>query len=546
MKLRIGTRGSDLALWQANTVRGWLEAVGAEVEIVVLETRGDRIDDLPLTKVEGKAFFTAEIERALLDRTVDVAVHSHKDLATESPPGLAVAAVPARGPHAERLLIRPEHHEPEAAFLPLVRGARVGTSAPRRETLLHALRPDLRVEPLRGNVPTRVRKLREGRHDAIVLAAAGIERLGLDLDDLVVAALPPATFVPAPAQGALAIQTRSDDDEVRDLCRRAAHDPETAAVITAERRVLVAAGGGCSLPLGAWIVADGAGFVGRAFLAADHPSPGAPPRWVVARDSTPDGAARELIAELAHGRAGNAGPFAGRRVALAGAGHAGRLAQRLTELGAEVVLERVIELEDLPAPELDERLAELGPGDVVALTSRRAASRLAGRAPCADVTVAAVGPTTAEAARAAGWPPALVGGGGAAELAAALPIEAGTRVLFPHAEDPIDDLPRIVAERGGALVGVPVYRTRPIPGVEPTPGVDARVFQSPSAVRALPGAAAGSEGCSTVALGRSTWQALADAGCEAEPTDASGPENAIRALARRLAAARPSAEGMHR
>lgn len=203
MKLRIGTRGSRLALWQAEHVAAALRAE-AEVEIVVLETRGDRIQGVPLSRVEGQAFFTAEIERALLEERVDLAVHSHKDLATESPPGLVIAAIPRRGPTAERLLILPEAGDPDALFLPLKRGARVGTSAPRRRAQLLALRPDLEVVDLRGNVPTRVDKLRARAFDATVLAAAGLERLGLDLSGLVDVPLSPTLFVPAPAQGALA------------------------------------------------------------------------------------------------------------------------------------------------------------------------------------------------------------------------------------------------------------------------------------------------------------------------------------------------------
>ena len=544
MKLRIGTRGSDLALWQANTVKGWLEAVGATVEIIVLQTRGDQIDHVPLTKVEGKAFFTAEIERALLDRDVDVAVHSHKDLATESPPGLLVAAVPTRGPHEERLLVRPEAWDPGAAFIPLAAGSNVGTSAPRRETQLQTLRPDLVVRSLRGNVPTRVRRLREGQHAAIVLAAAGLERLELDLAGLHVHALTPESFVPAPAQGALAIQTRSGDADIIDLCRRAAHDPTTAEAIEAERRVLVAAGGGCSLPLGAWIRAEGEAHVGRAFLAADHPIADAPTRWVVARAESPAQVAEDLVARLMEAEHGNAGPLDGRRIALAGSGRPGRLAERLTTLGANVVLETVLEFEELEATTIAAELEELGSGDVIALTSRRAIRCLQGLAQPEGVVVGAVGPTTADALQAIGWCATEIGTGGAAELAAALPIEAGTRVLFPHAEEPVSDLPRIVAERGGQLIGVAVYRTRAIENIELGAPVDARVYQSPSAVRAL---AAHEEHHQAlrVALGRTTWQALREAGLGAEPTSESGPEAAVRALARCLAAVPPSPEGAH-
>ena len=169
MKIRIGTRGSDLALWQANYVKACLEP-GAEVEIIVIETRGDAIDDVPLQSVEGKAFFTAEIEKALLDGDIDLAVHSHKDLATSSPGGLVIGAVPERGPVEEVLLIRSESHDLGAPMIPLKAEARVGTSAPRRRAQLLTLRPDLNVADLRGNVPTRVRRCQSGTYDAVILA----------------------------------------------------------------------------------------------------------------------------------------------------------------------------------------------------------------------------------------------------------------------------------------------------------------------------------------------------------------------------------------
>ena len=272
MKVRIGTRGSDLALWQANHVAGRLRAAGAETEIIVLKTRGDLIDDVPLSKVEGKAFFTAEIERALLDETVDLAVHSHKDLATEGPEELAIVAIPERAATAERLLIAPAAHDPSAPFLPLVQGARVGTSAPRRAEQLKTLRPDIEVLDLRGNVPTRARRVSEGRYDAVVLAAAGLDRLELDTGDAVVVTLPEETFVPAPAQGALAIQARARDTELAALCREVLHEETTARAVEAERRTLTRAGGGCSLPLGAATEAlpDGR-WLARIFLGAGHP-----------------------------------------------------------------------------------------------------------------------------------------------------------------------------------------------------------------------------------------------------------------------------------
>ena len=208
--IRIGTRGSDLALWQAHHVRDLLQARGATVEIVVLKTRGDQIQNVSFDKMEGKGFFTKEIEQALLDGDVDLAVHSHKDLETTPPAGLVVAAVPPRGPVEDVVLVRPESVDLTTPFH-VQRGGVVGTSSMRRKNQLELGQPDLRIEALRGNVPTRIQKLRDGQYDAIMLAHAGVHRLELDLTDLHVHVLDPLNFVPAPAQGALALQMREGD-----------------------------------------------------------------------------------------------------------------------------------------------------------------------------------------------------------------------------------------------------------------------------------------------------------------------------------------------
>ena len=208
--IRIGTRGSDLALWQAHHVRDLLQARGATVEIVVLKTRGDQIQNVSFDKMEGKGFFTKEIEQALLDGDVDLAVHSHKDLETTPPSGLVVAAVPPRGPVEDVVLVRPESVDLTTPFH-VQRGGVVGTSSMRRKNQLELGQPDLRIKALRGNVPTRIQKLRDGQYDAIMLAHAGVHRLELDLTDLHVHVLDPLSFVPAPAQGALALQMREGD-----------------------------------------------------------------------------------------------------------------------------------------------------------------------------------------------------------------------------------------------------------------------------------------------------------------------------------------------
>ena len=245
---RIGTRGSDLAMWQAHYVRDLIEQHGGTCEIHVLSTQGDREQVQAFEKLEGKGFFTKEIELALLTNDIDLAVHSHKDLETQQPEGLCIAAVPTRASAEDILLVHPRAHR-SATWLPLKEGGAVGTSSVRRRDQLLLLRPDLSVQALRGNVPTRIQHLKDGRYDAIVLAAAGIERLNLDLGDLRVHKLDPRQFVPAPAQGALALQMRTSDPRKPWLTQL--QSSTTAQTIENERSILRALEGGCQLPFGA-------------------------------------------------------------------------------------------------------------------------------------------------------------------------------------------------------------------------------------------------------------------------------------------------------
>ena len=245
-RLRIGTRGSALAQWQADHVAAALRSLpgGPDPELVVIKTEGDRIQDVPLSQVDGKAFFTKEIEEALLENRVDLAVHSLKDLATENPPGLVLGAVMEREDPRDVFVAAGPFH-----LGALGQGARVGTSSLRRRALLARLRPDLELLELRGNVPTRIRKLDVGEYDAIVLAAAGVKRLGLE--DRISAYLPLETFLPAVSQGALGIQIRDEDQEVASWVK-ALEDRATRDATTAERAFLRTVEGGCHVPVGAF------------------------------------------------------------------------------------------------------------------------------------------------------------------------------------------------------------------------------------------------------------------------------------------------------
>jgi hydroxymethylbilane synthase len=248
--LIIGTRGSDLALWQANFIKSKLAENNITAELKIIKTQGDRILNLSFDKMEGKRFFTKELEEELLAGTIDLAVHSHKDLPTENPPGLVIAAVSEREDPSELLLILKdcvdEHQKLSVKF-----GGYVGTSSNRRKAQLLAYRPDLEIEDLRGNVPTRIQKLRNEDYDAIILAKAGVSRLEIDLSEFHVEELSPVELIPAPAQGALAIQIRESDQELFEVLQ-ILHHPNVAEELAVERTVLKLFGGGCHLPLGCY------------------------------------------------------------------------------------------------------------------------------------------------------------------------------------------------------------------------------------------------------------------------------------------------------
>lgn len=272
--IRIATRGSDLALWQANFVKDGLERLGRTVELVLVETQGDR-DGRPFGEMAGQGFFTKAVQDALLDGRADVAVHSHKDLPSEPMPGLEIAAVPARADARDVLLVRPDAVR-LGSPLPVAEGAVVGTSAARRRRQLATSRPDLELRELRGNVPTRVDKLRDGAYDAVVLAAAGLERLQLDLSELHREVLAPEVLVPAPAQGALALEIRRDDYDVASILTDL-HDPFSYRTVAAERGLMAMLQGGCQLALGAHAVFEDGAVKLRAWYEGaacrvEHPS----------------------------------------------------------------------------------------------------------------------------------------------------------------------------------------------------------------------------------------------------------------------------------
>ena len=275
--LTVGSRGSQLALWQARWIQARLEGFGVACRLQIIHTTGDKITDVALSKVGTKGLFTKEIEEALLDGSIDLAVHSLKDMPTELPAGLTLAAIPEREDPRDALI--------GGRLAGLAQRARVGTSSLRRAAQIRALRPDLQIENIRGNLDTRLRKLDEGKYDAVVLASAGLRRLGWA--SRITELLEPEVMCPAVGQGALAVETRDDAGQAQQICRRLEH-AETRIAVTAERAVLASLGGGCQVPIGAHAIVDGTMLRLRAVVVSPDGS------HVIRRESSgpaPDAAA---------------------------------------------------------------------------------------------------------------------------------------------------------------------------------------------------------------------------------------------------------------
>lgn len=281
-KIVLGTRGSKLALWQTEFVAGLLESVAPEYsfEVKVIKTKGDKILDVALSKIGDKGLFTKELERALLEGEVDVCVHSMKDVPTLQPEGLACVGVPLRANPCDALVSL----TPGATLESLPAGSRVATGSLRRVAQLLRLRPDITPCEIRGNIDTRIGRVVSGDFDAAILAASGMERLGVT--EHMQSIIPASTMIPAVGQGALAIEARADDEFIKGLCREIS-DPTTQRAVEAERWVLAALEGGCQVPLGAHAIeiteADGtralqvdafvASLDGKRFMRATKSAP---------------------------------------------------------------------------------------------------------------------------------------------------------------------------------------------------------------------------------------------------------------------------------
>ncbi len=474
--LRLGTRGSPLALAQSALVAEALRALGASVEIVTIRTVGDvRAPDTAW----GEGAFVGALEVALLDRRIDVAVHSAKDVPTAQDPRLVIAAFPTRGDPRDALV-----GGPGATLAALPRGARIGTDSPRRAAFLVAHRPDLRPHPLHGNVDTRLRRLAEGETDALILAVAGLARLGLT--DRISEVIPADVVPPAPGQGALAVQCRADDPTARAVVERL-DDAATRAAVEAERAFLAATGGGCRAPLGALgSVRDGTLdlLVGTAdpddlrvgdapaFGAAEapgttftreRPDGGEQVRISWARGCVPVGEGAMLAESLARGVAVQS---EARVLVTRDPERAGTLIRELATRGLVPFHVPTIGLQaDEPGGPLDVLIPSLSSYDWVVVTSPTGAKALGAAATrrgadLGGVRIASVGAGTSAAVERAGGRVAFQSVvASAAGLAAELPTPAGTRVLLVRGNLAGEGSGDLLRGRGALVDDVIAYRT---------------------------------------------------------------------------------------
>jgi len=488
--IRLATRGSALALAQAGLAQAALRRLHPSEEFVLtpLETRGDRSPALNLADVQQEGVFVKELEQALLEGRAELAVHSAKDLPTTVAPPLVLAAFLPRADARDVLVTRTG-----ATIQTLPAGARVGTGSPRRAAQLRALRPDLDVVPIRGNVDTRIRKVREGTVDAAVLAAAGLQRLGREAE--IAEWLSFDVMLPAPGQGALALQA-VEGSHACDLAK-GADDLPTRQAVEAERMLLRRLGGGCLTPVAAYAVKDGNRlWLRAAVLSASGDRACRAEAMAVDSESTVEAVLEQLrvagAETLLRDDRLRRRPLAGLRVLVTRARlQAAEFAQRLGEAGAEVLCVPTISIEPLEVMG-DPRLRDLSRYDWIVFTSAKGVAVFAEALQEIGIAfpparLAAIGPETAAALREVGRRADLVPAEFVAEsLADALP--PGGRVLLPRAAGARDALPDRLRQRGAAVDVIELYRAVAPPGLRADlaaalSGVDVVTFTSSSTVR---------------------------------------------------------------
>ncbi len=504
-KIIIGTRGSDLALWQANFVKSELARLAIPADIKIIKTQGDKIQNLRLDKLEGKGFFTKELEEELLNGSIDIAVHSHKDLPTQHPAGLIIAAVSEREDPSELLIIQKAATD-STQRLSLKHGALVGTSSNRRKAQLLALRPDLQVNDLRGNVPTRIQKLRDKHYDAIIIARAGVERLGIDLSDFTLEILNPTEFIPAPAQGVLGIQIRETDHELYNKLQALNH-ADVAAAIGVERSVLNLFEGGCHMPLGCYCRKEGNKYQVWTSKAqdADH----FPDRLFMESESL-DGLAGRIVNSFAANR-----PLARKVFISRDLSEQSYFKRAMESRGIQVEGRSLIHIKALK-PSLDED--DLQDTDWVFFNSRNAVECFFALKPrlAPHTRFAALGRGTEETLRSYGKMPAFSGGNLGIDTRKAgeafAPLAAGQRVLFPCAKGSLKTVQNTLNSIA-TVINLPVYQTIPSHEVNPS-AAEVLIFTSPSNAEAYFHTNALQAGQQILSIGLSTGRKLSEMGLQ--------------------------------
>jgi hydroxymethylbilane synthase len=500
-KLIIGTRGSELALWQANFVKDRLAENNITAELKIIKTQGDRILNLSFDKLEGKGFFTKELEEELLAGSIDLAVHSHKDLPTENPPGLIIAAVSEREDPSELLLILKDCVDVRHK-LSLKYGATVGTSSNRRKAQLLAHRPDLEIEDLRGNVPTRIDKLRNEKYDAIMIAKAGVSRLNIDLSEFHVEEITPLEIIPAPAQGVLAIQIRENDQDLFNALQQL-HHPHVAEELSVERSVLKLFGGGCHLPLGCYCRKEDGMF--QVFTSKADSGEEFPDRLFLESETT-EGLADKVVAKYDKKRKLPQSVFISRDLSE----HSYfKKAMEKHNIGIEAhSLIRTVPVITKLAPHV------LQGADWIFFSSKNAIEyffQLQPQLP-PDVKFGVMGSGSEEALRLKGYLTSYLGAGiDTADVATAFAkIANGKKVVFPGSEGSLRSIQQGLSA-DTTIIDLPVYETVLEDNAQGS-GADVLVFTSPSNVEAYFADNLLDPNQKVVAIGKSTGRKLDEIG----------------------------------
>lgn len=496
-KITIGTRGSDLALWQANFVKDRLAEINILAELKIIKTQGDRILNLSFDKLEGKGFFTKELEEELLAGTIDLAVHSHKDLPTENPPGLVIAAVSEREDPSEYLLMLKDCVDFKQKFT-VKFGALVGTSSNRRKAQLLAVRPDLEIAELRGNVPTRINKLRHEEYDAIMLAKAGIVRLGLDMSEFHVEEIGPTEFIPAPAQGVLAIQIREIDKELFDILQNLNH-PEVAEALSVERKVLRLFGGGCHLPLGCYCRKEDGQF--QVFTSKAKDDEQVPDRYFTEAPTT-KGLPEKVVAKFSNERKFPATVFISRDLS------AQSYFRKAVEKNGTAIEARSL-IRTVPIiTKLDPYI--LKNVDWIFFTSKNGVEYFFNLQPQLPkkVKFGVMGSGSENALRSLGFRADYTGEGvDSADVGAEFAkLANGTTILFPAAEDPMRSIHQALSA-ATKMIDLPVYETVLEDDAEAS-SAEVLIFTSPSNVEAYFADNLLDVGQQVIAIGKSTGKKL--------------------------------------